>query len=310
LRKGDNLRCRVNVLLATYNGAKYLHEQLQSIESQTLPAFRVTIRDDGSVDGTLSQLEEWAAGRPIVRLLRGPRLGVTKNFFALLASSDEDSDFFSFADQDDVWLPDKIENAVSSLSRHSADKPLLYCSRLEYVDEELSHLGYSRIPRRISFANALVQNVATGCTMMLNRRARDMICKSLPEKALLHDWWCYLTVSAFGTAIFDERPAIKYRQHMNNRVGATVSRLELFNRRLEKFFRQESTGRQLVDQAAEFKRCFGDLIGAREKETLERFLSVRGGLWRRASYTATMDVRRQSWIDTAILRTMILIGRV
>jgi glycosyltransferase involved in cell wall biosynthesis len=302
---------RVHVLLATYNGVEYLGEQLRSIESQSLPVARVTIRDDGSTDGTPSFLQEWARGRSFVRFLHGPRLGVTNNFFTLLKDSQEDCDYFAFCDQDDVWLPDKMERAVQALRKYPAEEPGLYCSRVEYVNERLSHLGYSRIPKRISFANALVDNIATGCTVVLNSAARELICKKLPVRsALLHDWWSYLTVSALGRVAYDEKPSIKYRQHANNQAGAPPSSGELFKRRIVKFFRRDGNEQLFSNQALEFKRCFGELLSVRDRDILERFLSVRRGLWTRAWYSAAMEVRRQTWIDTAVLRTMILLGRV
>jgi hypothetical protein len=242
--------------------------------------------------------------------LRGPRLGFARNFFALLTSPDEESDFFAFSDQDDVWLPDKIERALRALRECDADEPSLYCSRLELVDENLKHLSFSRVPRRIDFANALVENVATGCTMVLNRTARNLISERLPERAVFHDWWCYLAVSALGRVIFDETPTIKYRQHGDNQVGATASRAKLFKRRLERFFLQAAGVRPRSDQAQEFNRCFGALLVGRNKEILDRFLSVRGSMKERVSYSAAMDVWRQSWLDTALLRVMILMGRV
>ena len=301
---------RVNVLLATYNGSRFLREQLQSIESQTFPIARITVRDDGSTDDTPALMEEWAAGRTDALLLRGPRVNVTKNFFALLASPDKDSDFFAFSDQDDVWLPDKLGSAISALSGHGVDEPVMYCSRLEYVDESLRHLGYSRIPRRVDFGNALVENVATGCTVVLNRRARDLVVERLPEKAVVHDWWCYLVISAFGQVIYDPVPHIKYRQHENNVIGGTSSFPRMLSRRVSRFLGAGRGTKRLSDQALEFQKCFGGALPARPKEILERFLAVRGSLWTRLAYNVAMDVWRQSWVDTAILRTLILIGRV
>jgi glycosyltransferase involved in cell wall biosynthesis len=300
----------VNVLLATYNGSRFLREQLDSIECQTLPVSRITVRDDGSTDGTLSLLEKWATSRSSVCILRGSRLGFVKNFFALLANQDEESEYFAFSDQDDVWLPNKMERAVGCLSRGAASEPLMYCSRLEFVDQQLAHLGYSKVPKRVDFANALVENIATGCSMVLNRTARNVICEKLPQMALFHDWWCYLVVAGLGNVIFDETPTVRYRQHGNNQVGATASRFELFRRRLQRFFRQRGGAPRTSDQAEEFRRCFGDLLSAGRRGILDRFLSVRGGIAERISYSTGMDVCRQSRFDTALLRVMILMGRV
>jgi glycosyltransferase involved in cell wall biosynthesis len=303
------LQYRTNVLLATYNGARYLREQLQSIEAQTNPAARITVRDDGSTDGTDLLVQEWAEGRPNVRRLRGPRLGAANSFFALLDSCGDECDYFAFADQDDVWLPDKIERAVFSLARHRTDEPAMYCSRVEYVDESLGHISYSRTPKKLDFTNALVENIAIGCTVVLNRSARNLLCRRVPEKPLMHDWWCYLVVSALGKVVFDERPGIKYRQHAGNAVGGTASRIELIRQGITRFRRRSPSTTLLSDQAMELRRCFGENLTQQKRNILDRFLTVRGNLWARLRYNATMDVWRQSWIDTATLRAMILMGR-
>ena len=303
------MESRVNVLLATYNGIRYLREQLQSLETQTLPGARITVRDDGSTDGTETLIQEWAESRPNVHCMTGPRLGATNNFFALLDGCGDECDYFAFADQDDIWLPDKIERAVFSLGRCDTEGPAMYCSRVEYVDEGLRHIGYSRIPKKVDFTNALVENIVTGCTVVLNRSARNLIRKQVPQKTLMHDWWCYLVVSAFGRVVFDERPGIKYRQHAGNAIGGTPSRIELFRQGITRFVGRPPRV-SLSDQAIEFSRCFGDSLEQQKREILDRFLTVRGNLWARLYYNATMDVRRQSWIDTATLRTMILMGRV
>jgi glycosyltransferase involved in cell wall biosynthesis len=302
---------QVNVLLSTFNGIRYLRQQLQSIATQTLPVAQTTIRDDGSTDGSDVLVQEWAEGFPNVRRLNGARLGATNSFFTLLENCGDECEYFAFADQDDVWLPDKIERAVVGLGRLDAEKPAMYCSRAEYVDESLGHLGYSRIPKDVDFTNALVENIAIGCTVVLNRSARNLLCARIPQKTLMHDWWCYLVVSAFGKVVFDEYVGIKYRQHAGNVVGGTSSRIALFNQGVTRFVtRKSASARLLSDQALEFRRCFGDSLPSPKRKILEHFLTVRGNLWARLCYNATMEVWRQSRIDTATLRTMILMGRV
>lgn len=299
----------VNVLLPTYNGRRYLPELLKSLSAQTYADVSLSIRDDCSTDDTYAFLSGWAVNRSNVSLCRGERLGAVKGFYYLLANAHPECEYFAFCDQDDVWLPDKIGRAVLALGQHPADEPLLYCSRVELVDENLGHLSFSRIPRRIDFANALVENIAIGCSMVFNRTARDLICERLPRSAPAHDWWCYLAVCALGRVIFDETPSMKYRQHGNNQIGGTTGRLELFRRRLLRLTRLAGGARLLSDQAMEFSRCFASLLNARDKKILGRFLSVRRGLRERVSYGATMDVWRQDWLDTVILRVMILLGR-
>lgn len=301
---------RINILLPTYNGIRYLPKLLDSLLAQTCPELITSIRDDGSTDETYTFLCAWASGRAGVLLSRGERLGAAGGFLHLLQTSCPSCQYFAFCDQDDIWLPDKIERAIAALQACGPDEPAMYCSRIEYVDEQLRHLGYSRIPKRVEFSNALVQNMAAGCTIVLNRRARDLICERLPRKVLWHDWWCYLVVCAFGKVTYDEKPSIRYRLHANNHTGAQTSFLASVKSRIARFSAEQKGSRCFSNQALEFHRCFGDRLSAPYKRTLERFLSVRGSLRDRISYNVAMEVWRQTWLDTALLRALILIGRV
>ena len=126
----------------------------------------------------------------------------------------------------------------------------------------------------------------------------------------MHDWWCYIVVSALGEVVFDAWPSVKYRQHSNNAVGAVTSTNKLLRQRFSRVWTQKTDARLFTAQALEFERCFGDLLSPRDRCLLGHFLSVRGSLWARVSYNAVMDVWRQRWPDTMILRAMILMGRV
>lgn len=300
----------MNVLLSTFNGEKFLPQLLESLERQSHPATRITIRDDGSTDGTIQLVTEFAARRSDVALISGRRLGVTQSFLALLQAADGGCNYFAFCDQDDVWEPKKLQNAVEMLERYSPSEALLYCSAVEYVDSELRHLGYSRPPREIGFANALVENVPTGCTIVLNRSARQIVTAKLPCNPLAHDWWCYLVVSAFGRVCYEHRPSIKYRQHQHNAVGVALKPWEQFRRRLKRFRESGPEGLKFTEQARMFYEHFNTSLGPQHRQTLRCFLKVREGVWSRIVYAARMGVTRQSKLDKAILRLLIALGRV
>jgi glycosyltransferase involved in cell wall biosynthesis len=297
---------RVNVLLSKFNGEKFLLQQLESLERQSHPVTYITIRDDGSSDGTSQLIAEFAARRSDVRVIRGRQLGVTQSFFELLQSAEENCDYYALCDQDDVWEEKKLQDAVEALGRYSPRESLLYCCAVEYVDSNLNHLGYSRSPRAVSFANALVENVTTGCTIVLNRRAREMITAELPCNPLAHDWWCYLVVSAFGRIIYEPRPNIKYRQHQHNAIGVALKPWEQFKRRLKRF---RETGFKFTQQARQFYEHFNTSLNPQHHETLTRFLEVQKGFWPRVAYATRMGVVRQSKLDSAILRLLIILGR-
>lgn len=301
---------KVEVLLSTWNGVRYLPELLESLDRQSYSNFRLSIRDDGSADGTERLLKEFAAKRTDVTLTIGKRLGPTKSFFTLLRAANSEYDYFAFCDQDDVWAPAKLQYAVEALEQYSSDEPLLYCSAVEYVDEALRHLSYSKIRRAPSFANALVENVATGCTIVLNKKAREVVTAGIPSDLLMHDWWCYLVVSAFGRLIYDPRPNIKYRIHQRNAVGAAVGPWNLFWRRFERFWKRGSRDFKFRDQARTFHECFGASLDSDRRQTLTSFLQARQDLLSRIAYAGQMDVVRQSRFDMAILRLLVALGRI
>jgi glycosyltransferase involved in cell wall biosynthesis len=297
-------------LLSTYNGVRFISDQMDSIFAQSYPLAAITIRDDGSTDGTYQKLRQYEAKYPHVRVTQDKNLGAAASFLHLLAHADSECEYFAFADQDDVWLPCKLENAVSQLAECDPAQPLMYCSRLEYVDEKLRHLGFKPVPRQIGFGNALVQNVAAGCTIVLNREARSVITQRPPSRLIMHDWWCYLVVSALGRVIYDARPSLKYRQHGRNTIGDPTNVGQKLLRSVRRFTSHKDSACTIVDQALEFRSCFGGQLSDRHSDILERFLSIRRNIWSRVAYCTHMDVWRQSWMQNAVLRTWILMGRI
>jgi glycosyltransferase involved in cell wall biosynthesis len=293
----------VSVLLSTYNGAQYLPQLLNSLVSQTYPDVLLNIRDDGSTDETCEILRMFATGRSNVRMMRGTRLGPALSFLELLRNTDFDCQFFAFCDQDDVWLPKKLEDAIRLLQQYSPEEPLMYCSAVEYVDSNLRHLGYSKPLRRLGFANALVENVATGCTQVMNRRARDLIVENMPSRPLMHDWWCYLVVSALGRVIYGDKPQVKYRQHASNTMGARKGLLHATKIRLTRLLCRNLG---FTEQASDFHQLFRDELKEEDRKMLQEFLEARNGFSRRVRCAARVGVRRQSKIDGALLRLLIV----
>lgn len=300
---------KVNVLLSTYNGEMYVREQLDSILQQKDVDVVLHVRDDGSKDSTVAILTEYAAKHTNIHVFQKENVGVVKSFFELMRIADTTSEYFAFCDQDDVWEPAKLANAVEHLSKANNDIPQLYFCRLEYVDQHLNHLGYSPDACKVGFGNALVQNLATGCAVVINNTAREMILSHLPSQAMMHDWWSYLVVSAFGNVIFDNRVGIKYRQHGSNEVGGTPSLMESMKRRFKRFKNHGKHVFLVSEQASEFVRCHGATLPFNIKKTADRFLASKSTLGSRVRYTLNMDVWRNTTLDDFILRVMILIDR-
>jgi hypothetical protein len=220
---------RVAILLSTFNGGRFVDQQLRSILAQTHQDWVLYWRDDGSDDCTAERLRAFAEGDGLGRCRKvegGEHLGVMRSFFVLLRAAVRDAPrAVAFADQDDVWLANKLERGLERLADAAAGAPALYCARQVLVDEALVRIGLScRLRRRPSFAAALTQNIATGCTILLNAEAAGLIAASQPPAGTLHDWWSYLIVAgAGGSLVTDETPVVLYRQHPGSFVGAPSS---------------------------------------------------------------------------------------
>jgi glycosyltransferase involved in cell wall biosynthesis len=304
---------RVAILLSTYNGQRFLAEQLASLAAQTDRNWVLFWRDDGSTDSTPGLLREFAAGPGHGRSVRvhgGTRIGPTSSFLRVLTTAcAEDFDAFAFADQDDIWLPDKLTRGAQALGRVPAEMPALYCARQVFVDEALARIGIScRLRRAPGFPAALTQNIATGCTLMLNRAAAALVSRSRPPPASYHDWWSYLLVTAAGGRVLaDEKPSVLYRQHGSNLVGAPLSMprrtLGALRRGPGVFM---NVFRQQVFALAEQPHLLSD---ASREQVQAVAAALRGGvLDRMRVLRRTRGLYRQTWPETLLFKAWFLIG--
>lgn len=219
---------KVAVLLCTMQAQHFLAHQLNSIATQTHPAWAIWASDDGSDDHTHAILEYYQGhwGKDRLSIHAGPAVGSTANFLSLTCRADIDADYFAYADQDDIWEADKLERAVAWLKTVPEAVPALYGSRTLLVDARNQHLGYSPLfTKAPNFRNALVQSIAGGNTMVFNRAARDLLRQAGEDvEAITHDWWAYMLVTGCGGQVhYDPYPTVRYRQHSNNQFGANQS---------------------------------------------------------------------------------------
>ena len=300
----------VTVILSTFNGENFLVQQMDSLFAQSYPGIKILARDDGSTDSTPRILAETQLSARIECMTGGDHLGAARSFFALLkAAAATSTDYIAFCDQDDLWHPDKISRAIAALSTVRAGRPALYCSRLEIVDEKLSPLGFTVTPNRIGFGNALVENVCVGCTIVLNRAAVDLLCRNLPAKAIVHDWWCYLVISCFGEIIFDPDASIRYRQHGKNVFGVALGRFDRLKRNLRRFSETGEGRHWQSDQATEFMAAFGNRIPDRERRMLNDFVKAKSSMSARLTLARSNEIWRQKRMDDFLWRILILMNR-
>ncbi|WP_407118322.1 glycosyltransferase family 2 protein [Bradyrhizobium sp. LMG 9283] len=217
---------KVTILLAARNGAEFIREQLESFRAQTYSNWELVVSDDGSTDDTLALVEEFAKSvSQRVIILRGPQKGFWQNFVSLVRSPEVSGDLLGYSDQDDVWFAHKLADAVDWFEQISKDQPALFCTRTQLVSRQGVPIGFSRTFKRApAFANALVQNLGGGNTMIFNKAARLALQKTPPEALMVaHDWWTYQVISGVGGIVhYDPRPSLAYRQHGENVFGKNV----------------------------------------------------------------------------------------
>ncbi len=213
----------ITILLSTYNGARFLRAQLDSFVSQTVSDWVLYWRDDGSSDETLAIMAEFAAGPGARRCIEspssGPHMGASPSFLTLLGEVAGHGPV-AFADQDDVWLADKLERGLAAVQDAGA-LPALYCARQYLVNEALERLSLSTAHVNTpGFPASLTQNIANGNTTVMNAAAARLVAASPRPEDTVHDWWSYIVVSACGgRIIFDPEPAVLYRLHKGNLIG-------------------------------------------------------------------------------------------
>ena len=214
----------ISVLMATCNGARFLGEQLDSLAAQTDTNWQLWVSDDASIDGTRDIVARFGRRHP-TRVLAGPQQGAAQNFLSMLLHPDLPSAPVAFADQDDVWLAPKLARARQWLARLPPDQPAVYAATSVLVDAQLGPLGGQSRPPGIapSFGNALVQNLFSGHTMVLNAPAVALARRAGPRPQIrYHDWWLYqLVAAAGGHLILDPTAVALYRQHDRNAIGAS-----------------------------------------------------------------------------------------
>jgi len=222
---------KVHILMATFNGAKYLQDQLTSLMDQTHSDWCLHISDDGSSDGTAQLIQDFSAKNParVLNCVTGPKQGSAQNFLSLLDTSSADNQWTAFADQDDVWMPEKLSRAIARL-RPLGDEPAVYASRSILTKADLTPLGVSRrFARPFGLRNAVLQNTLAGNTIVMNPAMTTLVRQTLKpaqdHDVPFHDWWIYLIATACDARIiFDDEPTVYYRQHDKNVLGAGVLR--------------------------------------------------------------------------------------
>jgi len=298
---------KVVIILGTYNGEKYVEEQLLSIINQSYKNIEIIVRDDGSTDGTMDILRRYESQRKI-RLLVGNNIGFMDNY-RLLISCEDEADYYSFADQDDIWMEDKIERAVSALEKMKKDgnDVVLYFCEFDYYDAEMKFLACrKKLKRNIDFMYSLVNFSNYAFTCVLSKELRNLLLQ-MPAEANYHpDYLCLQLATAFGSVHYDETALVKYRRHDSN-VSITQHDFVKFQIWRVKTFLTNKVN--LKEKWLYFRKTYGDRLNANDKKVLSWFTNEKyhaGYALQKLFYPKRY---RETFFDEFALRCLFLVGK-
>lgn len=302
---------KIQILMSTYNGGKYIDEQIESILNQTIPLDElfILVRDDGSRDNTILILENYKKKYlNNFDFFIGDNKGPCYSFLDLVSKADREFSYFAFSDQDDFWQPEKLEKAINILNDKNQSVPQLYSSKYTVVDKNLNLIA-GQSAKKVnftSFENSLIENVATGCTEVFNTKMLnllDMVNKSNVEGFFMHDWVLYMLGTSLGQYYYDKNEYLLYRQHENNVLGASRGKFNNLSRKFKLFLKYNS-GDIIRKNAIAFYKVYGHLLTSDKREILNYFVnknlknSLKAGLNRK--------VKRQQIIHELIFRILII----
>ena len=280
----NNNKIIVDILLSTHNSSVYLCEQIDSIVSQTYTDWCILIRDDGSKNDTLKIINKYVdkySGKIVLIEADKKNIGPCQSFSRLLKFST--ADYIMFADQDDIWIPEKLEICMQKIHKmekqYGASFPLLVHTDLKVVTQDLqvlqdSFMAYQNISGYRDQTNQLLlQNSVTGCTVLMNKALKD-IAMPIPNRACMHDWWLALVASLLGKIGFINIPTVYYRQHAENFIGAQKSDTAYLISKLKNFRESKQALHKAIFQSISLNERYGSILDSHQKDLVNSFSNI------------------------------------
>lgn len=296
---------KVAVLISTYNGEKYIKEQLDSILNQTYKNIEIVIRDDGSKDSTVKVIKEYQSKHQNIILKEEENVGFIQSFFKLLELAD--ADYYAYCDQDDFWFENKIELAVQELDKADNSKPNMVFGNSDYYNEKMEFLKKGEEHKTYSFKNSLYECVAQGMTMTINKTTRDYILSNIPDKCLFHDWWTYMICTGLGEVFYNDQTVVKYRRFEKNATAEGQNFIKIFMWRIKKLI-SDNGFKDIRIQQLEFKKMYYDKLSKENQKILDIFIQEKYNFFkaiRKAFYPKKL---RRKIIDDLMIRVLFVLG--
>jgi rhamnosyltransferase len=297
----------VVVILSAYNGERTIARQLDSILSQIGVAVTCYIRDDGSNDKTLDIVHSYQKKNANIIVQEGENIGWEKSFMEALRNAPQ-ADFYAFSDQDDLWMKDKLYAGIKELEKYPNDRPLFYhCNKIS-VDENLNPYMHQvrRTPKPLNHQNAMIQEYAQGCSIIMNNKAKDLVLAYIPKKKIAHDFWCGLLCYLFGEIIYDNNKHFYHISYGSNASGEGHM-LKSWSGRLKRFiFENEiyySPYQDLIDG-------FSDKLSEEDKKFCEKVINYKSNFRDKLYLFFSPKFLRDSIIGTLSLKLAILFNKL
>lgn len=304
---------KVNVLMATYNGARYIKAQLDSIINQTYDNIEIVIRDDGSTDDTVSIIREYIRENKSAKKITlldndGKNLGCPYSFYEIFKRC-EPAKYYSMCDQDDIWLPQKIAWAVERLEQESQEELLVYYTACEYCDAKGKRIRLSqRQKEQLTLSDVLFYTPGSGFTMLINEKAREQLILQVEQGPELHDRWLIRGGVCFGKVLYDKRISAKHIRHESAVTAGDAGNANLFLYFLQSELRGDEAKKE-KEALVFFAQTFAKQLKEEEKRTLEIFTGKPSftGWFQKVFYPKRLRAR---WGGELALRFLFLIGRI
>lgn len=297
------MKRKVAILMSTYNGDEYVEKQIESIFKQTYKNFDLYVRDDGSKSEFVEYLEKLQSHYGF-HLIKGVNVGFLKSFMSLLKEVDG-YDYYSFADQDDIWFPEKLEKSIEWLSKNDQAIPLLYhCAYYTGVDINNKDKLYYYSDDGYNFRKCFTTNYYSGFAMVINNKTRELMLKGDTDRITYHDWWAGMIAVGFGKYHFDNMPLAYHIDHKTN-VTAFTSK-----KRIQWFFQTLREESEIHKRAVEYKRCFYNDLSKKNRKLLNLFATEHYSLIVALKKTFYPKKWRDLLSSDLVMRLLMVIGKI
>lgn len=296
----------VVVVMSTYNGEKYLEQQLESLANQTIKPACVFVRDDGSSDNTTKLLDKWSQSTDKWLIwYKGENCGPGRSFMEALEKAPS-ADYYAFCDQDDVWDSDKLECAVKMLEE--ADRPCkVYVSNVALAGNDMKIYGQTHFRANETVQSALMYNQAIGCTMVISDALRRKISEYTPEYMIMHDCWIYRVCAALGGAmVFDNDYHMKYRQHEQNYSGGSKNKIEVWKKRFQSLFGRKKHMRKKT--ASELLKGYGSDMPQENRMIVREFAEYDRSFKNKRQLIKDKEIYSESRFGNTGIKVSIYLG--